>query len=81
MKSHTFSVTYSFTFQHSFVESEVEQDPDGSDVDLIPTEAALSALQSELEAKLGDEYSLSSLSLDADSDKFLGTAEDESSTN
>ena len=78
MKTHTFRVSCSFTFQHSFVESEVEPDPDGSDTDLQPTEGALSALQAELEAKLGHEYSLSSISLDVDSDNLLGTADDES---
>ena len=78
MKSHTFSVTCSFTFQHSFVGSEVEPDPDGSVTDVQPIEAALSALQDEIENMLGDKYSLSSISLDVDSDSLLGTADDES---
>ena len=61
MKIYTFRVTCSFTMQHSFVETDVEHDPEGRDSDLIPTEAALSALKGELEAALGDNHAISSI--------------------
>ncbi len=76
MKTHTFRVTCSFVIQHSFTEAEVMVDPEGREGDIVPTESALTDLQSEIEASLGEDYAISTLIVETESDDLLGTAED-----
>ena len=51
-------------------------DPEGLEGDLIPTEPALASLQADLEALIGEDFSISSVSIETDSDNLLGTVED-----
>lgn len=76
MKSHTFRVTCSFAIQYSFTEAEVMTDPEGHEDEIVPTERALAILQAEIEAALGENYAISSLTVETESDDLISSAVD-----
>lgn len=77
MKTYTYRVVCSFALQHSFTESEVENDSDSGESDVLPTDAALSALKEELQATLNHNYAISSFDIHAESDDLLGIYDDD----
>lgn len=78
MKTYTFLLSCSFRIQRSFIETEVESDPGERATDVVPTEAALLALRAGIEAVLGEQYSISSISIDGESDDLLGVENEDS---
>ena len=52
----------------------IEQAPDGSDGDMIPTDTALRDLEQFLLETLSQEFAINSVELHVDSDNFLGTS-------
>ena len=75
MKIYTFHVAGSFKLQYSFPESDLRQDEEGREGELVPTEAAISALQEELQAAFGYNYAVDSIELSIDGDDLLGVSE------
>ena len=71
-KLYTFSVQCSFAMQHTFTESEVEQDPEGKEGDVHPTDAALDALARDLATSLQGSYPVEEVHAEASSDEILG---------
>ena len=67
MKHHTFKVSCGFTMQYTFNETEVG--PDGE-----PTEAAVIALEEELEERLRQSYSVELVDIEVDF--LLGVSDD-----
>lgn len=77
-KTYTYLVSCSFELQYTFTESEVEQDPEGDEGDVCPTDDALATLERDLLDTLGDNYAIESLEACADSDALLGVDEESS---
>ena len=71
-RHYTFVVTVSFRMQMTFTEKEVHLDSGGDERDFEPTEDALRALERELAGVLGQNYAVSDMEADADSDSLLG---------
>lgn len=71
-RHYTFSVLCSFHMQFTFTEKEVQPDPDGGKKDFEPTDKALRALEEELAECLGQNYVVTDVEVDADSDSLLG---------
>ena len=75
MKHYTFRLTAYVTLQYTFLASEVEPDADGSDSDVIPTDAALRVLEEELAEAFGNSHAIDTIDLDVDSIDLLGINE------
>jgi hypothetical protein len=73
---YTHLVTCSFRLQYSFGESEVEQDPEGAAGDLQPTDKALRVLEKDLTETLRQDYCVTDLQVEAESDQLLGTVKE-----
>ena len=71
-RSYTFSVQCSFAIQHTFIDSEIEQDPEGKEGDVHPTNAALQALALDLATNLQGCYPVREVHAEASSDELLG---------
>jgi hypothetical protein len=74
-RKYTFNVNCSFEVQFSFAASEVEQDPEGAEGDLCPTESALQALSDELRQTLGENYVVDKVEAVADFDDLMGISD------
>ena len=73
---YTYLVTCSFRLQYSFGDSEVEQDPEGAAGDLQPTDKALRVLEKDLTETLRQDYCVTDLQVEAESDQLLGTVKE-----
>ena len=69
---YTFYVSCSFRMQYTFTEKEVQADPGGNEKDFEPTDEALRALEQDLADHLGQNYTVTDVQADADSDSLLG---------
>ena len=71
-RHYTFNLLCSFRMQFTFTEKEVQPDPDGDEKDFEPTDEALRALEQEVAEHLGQNYAVSDVEVDADSDSLIG---------
>jgi hypothetical protein len=69
---YTYDVVCTFSLQYSFRESEVEQDPEGAEGDLQPREDALTALENELTEVIMQNYVVTEMTAEAESDNLIG---------
>lgn len=76
MKHYTFNLVCSFTMQFTFPEREVQQDADGADGDVEPTDAALAQVETELKEHLQQIFPVDKVEIFADSDNLLGVDDD-----
>lgn len=73
---YVFNVGCSFGVEKTFSADEVEQDPDGNEGDVQPTDKALDSYRDELENYLSCDYMISNLTTSADSLSLLAIEED-----
>lgn len=76
VKHYTFRIACSFTMQFTFPEQGVEQDADGNDGDVMPTDEALERLRLELQEYFGEYAPVADVEAFADSDSLLGVVDD-----
>jgi hypothetical protein len=77
VKHYTFNLTCSFTMQCTFTEQQVQQDADGGDGDVEPTDAALLQLEAEMKEYLQQVYLVADkVEIFADSEDLLGDDDD-----
>jgi hypothetical protein len=69
---YTFYVSCSFRMQFTFTDKDVQPEPGGTKRDFEPTDEALRALEQELAEHLGQNYAVSDVEVDADSDSLIG---------
>lgn len=75
-KIYTYDVTCSFDLEYSFTESEIIQDPEGGEGDFIPTDEAINDLENRLKEVIGNDFYISNLQADVESEQLLGIAEE-----
>jgi hypothetical protein len=71
-RHYTYNVTCSFALQYTFTHAEVEQDSEGDEGDLVPTDKALRRLDRRIAKSLGNDFCVSFIEAHADSDDLLG---------
>lgn len=76
MKHYTFNVDCFFTMQFTFTEQEVQQDSEGAEGDVEPSDSALAQLEEEIKHFLSQSYGVENMEVYADSDALLGVVDD-----